>query len=62
MGGSRDGITTAVSSEVLGCDLPAGAKGRSDHMAEEVQKKMNEVWEGAMMFSSDTQTPRVMIL
>lgn len=62
MGGSRDGITMAVSSEVLGRDLAATAKGRNDHMAEEVQRKMNEGQERATMFSSDTQTPRVMIL
>lgn len=28
-GGSRDGITVAVSAEVLGRDLPATAKGRN---------------------------------
>lgn len=42
MGGSRDGITMTVSSEVLRSDLPATEKGRNDHMAGEVQRKMNE--------------------
>lgn len=52
----------AVSSEVLGRNLPATAKGRNDHMAEEVQREMNEGQARAMMFSNDTQTPRVVIL
>lgn len=51
MGGLRVGITKAVSSEVLGFDLPATA---NDQMAEELWRKMNEGQERTMMLSRDT--------